>query len=1003
MYRPYDERIGTAGVALLCLVFAGCVSPVQLHCSFSGETDNSEHSRSKQSSLSQAADDRVLQFIRTTADRIQELSNISIHYLVAIDDIPGQIGVARTLRGERQIVFDRETFSTVLENEEDAWALRAILAHEVAHLLYGHTVPGSITGPRREHDADEFSGAILYSLGADVHQAQAAVRRYHVKSERAVASHGALAQRLGAVRNGWRKARERDQLELRRNLYSATMRRIFDAWVRQDVRQAAALLHGLRPRPGEPDIRGFEWYHYWRLIHAADLEIPVGTGESSSPSAWQFSAGHLSSDGRYFFAACTSSFADRGDIFVWDMPGGRLSKVITRATSLASALSPDGKVLASAEAIRGTLPPMTTIRFIDVESERVTDVPELGRVGLPILAYSPDGETLAVAGWNKTLQIMELSSRRVTDVKAGKDWATSVTFSPDSRYVGIGNSVGSISIFDVRTKERLDTAVVGKTRVGSIAFSRDGAIVAAATAEGAAALFRWKDGKLRDRKDVPLTGTAVAFSKTEDVVAVASGKTVHVMTLRDDTLIEVAKLTSHLGIVNFVTFAPNGELLTGDTGANLEEIPEADAFLRLWRWKESRSLRRQDFAVGYDQWGLQLAVSSDGAHYAAATDAHGVEVRPLSSTKVLARARLKAPVRHLEFCANGQLIAAICQPKISEDEEQDETPSNGESTLPSLHVWEWTGDELMHRPLTDPLVTDFRAARGASRMVISSYGKLQLAEMISDSDTLTVEDIDLSTSGVGLGVFEPLEVSADGRWLLRTVYGETRGTTAVEIADLNNKEVAGRFTCPGGRSIDSLAITADGLTIAAGDDNGRVIVWDRTKSRSSSPIELLGHGGPVRFLAFHPDDETLVVLSEGDSLLRVWHAHRGTERGWLSIDGEVRGGTFSFDGRGRTLRMLTRRGNGIRLTIWDSADENEVHAYFTRCYRLHPRRANESIDFAISCWGYYLYHKGTEEGASALRAGLAAMKQLATSEKLSEEEQHFIEEFQYALDNPNAD
>ena len=43
-----------------------------------------------------------------------------------------------------------------------------------------------------------------------------------------------------------------------------------DAWMKGDVEDAVTLLELQRPRPGffwNPDLRGFEWYHWWEMCH----------------------------------------------------------------------------------------------------------------------------------------------------------------------------------------------------------------------------------------------------------------------------------------------------------------------------------------------------------------------------------------------------------------------------------------------------------------------------------------------------------------------------------------------------------------------------------------------------------------------------------------------------------------------------------------------------------------------------------------------------------------
>jgi serine/threonine protein kinase/WD40 repeat protein len=57
------------------------------------------------------------------------------------------------------------------------------------------------------------------------------------------------------------------RLDTRRASYAQSMALIRLAWESGDVRYAARLLDGLHPRPGDEDLRGFEYYYWDRQIH----------------------------------------------------------------------------------------------------------------------------------------------------------------------------------------------------------------------------------------------------------------------------------------------------------------------------------------------------------------------------------------------------------------------------------------------------------------------------------------------------------------------------------------------------------------------------------------------------------------------------------------------------------------------------------------------------------------------------------------------------------------
>ena len=72
-----------------------------------------------------------------------------------------------------------------------------------------------------------------------------------------------------------RAAEKAATLKQARNLYTAHMNLIQRAWERSDILYVRELLAKHIPEDAAaPDFRGFEWYYYWRLTHAA---APVWT------------------------------------------------------------------------------------------------------------------------------------------------------------------------------------------------------------------------------------------------------------------------------------------------------------------------------------------------------------------------------------------------------------------------------------------------------------------------------------------------------------------------------------------------------------------------------------------------------------------------------------------------------------------------------------------------------------------------------------------------------
>ena len=89
-----------------------------------------------------------------------------------------------------------------LENEE----IVAVLAHEIGHHLQGHTLKAGGSDPQRELEADEFSGFVMYQMGASLKEAQSAIWR--LTTDYDTGSHPPRSKRLNAIKKGYHDAKD---------------------------------------------------------------------------------------------------------------------------------------------------------------------------------------------------------------------------------------------------------------------------------------------------------------------------------------------------------------------------------------------------------------------------------------------------------------------------------------------------------------------------------------------------------------------------------------------------------------------------------------------------------------------------------------------------------------------------------------------------------------------------------------------------------------------------
>jgi hypothetical protein len=105
---------------------------------------------------------------------------------------------------KRYILYNPEFIAWINRSTHDNWGTVALLAHEIAHHLNGHTLGKNGSRPDIELEADEFAGFVLSRLGATLEQAQKVM--YYIATPAASATHPDRAARMEAIRKGWDKA-----------------------------------------------------------------------------------------------------------------------------------------------------------------------------------------------------------------------------------------------------------------------------------------------------------------------------------------------------------------------------------------------------------------------------------------------------------------------------------------------------------------------------------------------------------------------------------------------------------------------------------------------------------------------------------------------------------------------------------------------------------------------------------------------------------------------------
>lgn len=202
--------------------------------------------------------------------------------------------------------------------------------------------------------------------------------------------------------------------------------------------------------------------------------------------------GHTNRVTDLVFSADGKNLASAGrdrNIRLWEIKSGKeLYAFPIRESDLnVIAFSPDGSLLASAEAIW------------DVESKEKIQPLEQNPVAPGHVAFSPDGAQLIIAGFHQTVKLLDVATGKVQinfDPPQGVLGVFNIEFSPDGKLAAAGGNQGILSMWDVQTGSLLPGLQSNyHGDLHGIAFSPDGKWLAAGGSDEVATIWNIKSGE----------------------------------------------------------------------------------------------------------------------------------------------------------------------------------------------------------------------------------------------------------------------------------------------------------------------------------------------------------------------------------------------------------------------------------------------------------------------------------------------------------------------------
>jgi WD40 repeat protein len=131
------------------------------------------------------------------------------------------------------------------------------------------------------------------------------------------------------------------------------------------------------------------------------------------------------------------------------------------------------------------------------------------------VAFSPDGQVVASASWDKTVRMWDTKTGEQVQKLTGHEYGVaSVVFSPDGQVVASASGDETVRLWDAKTGEQVQKLTGHEYGVVSVAFSPDGQVVASASGDKTVRLWCAKTGE--QVTSFPVDRVAVDLSFTAD-------------------------------------------------------------------------------------------------------------------------------------------------------------------------------------------------------------------------------------------------------------------------------------------------------------------------------------------------------------------------------------------------------------------------------------------------------------------------------------------------------